>query len=142
MKPRISFFCEDVKLEFDQFFSFQWLERIITSEDKKLGEISFIFCDDNYLLKLNQQFLDHDTFTDIISFDYSLGNIISGDIYISIERVKDNASIFAVDFAEELRRVMAHGILHFCGFNDKTKKEEELMRRKENEKLLMFHVEH
>ena len=118
-----------------------WLSRIIISEDKKEGEISYIFCDDEYLLQINIQYLDHDTLTDIISFDYTMGNEISGDIFISVERVKDNAAEFNVSFDEELKRVMAHGILHYCGYKDKTEQDEIAMRQKEEEKIALFHVE-
>ena len=119
----------------------QWLSQVIVSEGKKEGEISYIFCDDDYLLEINKQYLDHDTLTDIISFDYTMGNEIGGDIFISVERVKDNAVDFNVTFEEELRRVMAHGVLHYCGFKDKIEADEQLMRNKEEEKIAMFHVE-
>ena len=119
----------------------QWIETIIESESLIVGEISYIFCDDEYLHNINVEYLNHDTLTDIISFDYREGDVISGDIFISIERVRENARDFKVDFQEELLRVMAHGILHYCGYGDKTEKEEELMRSKENEKIRMFHVE-
>lgn len=118
-----------------------WISRIIDSEDKTEGEINYIFCNDDYLLQKNIEFLNHDTLTDIISFDYTMGNLISGDIFISVERVKDNAANFNVPFEEELRRVMAHGILHYCGYKDKTDKESAIMRTKEEEKMNMFHVE-
>ena len=114
---------------------------VVGSEGKNLEEVSFIFCDDQYLLKLNQEYLDHDTYTDIISFDNSLGNALAGDIFISVDRVKENASDFGVEFEEELRRVLAHGILHFSGYKDKTEEQASLMRQKEDEKLKMFHVE-
>ena len=91
-----------------------------------------MFCDDDYLYKLNVEFLNHDTLTDIISFDYTVGNLIQGDIFISIERVKDNANDFNVSFEEELKRVMAHGVLHYCGYKDKTEEESLQMRTKEN----------
>ncbi|MGS2738865.1 rRNA maturation RNase YbeY [Sinomicrobium sp. M5D2P17] len=118
-----------------------WIEGTIVSEDKEPGEISYIFCDDEYLLGLNQKFLDHDTLTDIISFDYTEGKTIHGDIYISIERVWDNASEFGVSFEDELRRVMVHGVLHYCGYKDKSDEDAALMRTKEEEKMKMFHVE-
>lgn len=118
-----------------------WLSSIIASEGKKEGEVSYIFCDDDYLLKINIQYLDHDTLTDIISFDYTVGNEINGDVFISVERVKENASDYNVPFDIELRRVMAHGILHYCGYKDKSEAEEILMRNKEDEKIAMFHVE-
>jgi len=119
-----------------------WISRVIASEEKKEGEINYIFCDDDYLLNLNEQYLNHDTLTDIISFDYSMGNEIHGDIFISTERVIDNAADFKVSFEEELKRVMVHGVLHYCGYKDKTEEDEALMRSKEDEKIKMFHVEH
>lgn len=119
-----------------------WISAIIASEDKNEGEISYVFCDDEYLLQMNIQYLDHDTLTDIISFDYTIGREISGDIFISVERVKENADEFDVSFEDELRRVMAHGILHYCGYKDKSEEDEQIMRSKENEKIAMFHVEH
>ncbi len=119
-----------------------WISRVIASEEKKEGEINYIFCDDDYLLNLNEQYLNHDTLTDIISFDYSMGNEIHGDIFISTERVKDNATDFKVSFEEELKRVMVHGVLHYCGYKDKTEEDVALMRSKEDEKIKMFHVEH
>ena len=118
-----------------------WIETIIESEDFTEGEINFIFCDDSYLHKINVEYLDHDTFTDIISFDYTIGNLISGDIFISIERVKDNAKEYEVSFDKELLRVMSHGVLHYCGYKDKSVEDSNLMRQKENEKMEMFHVE-
>ncbi|MFV8269018.1 rRNA maturation RNase YbeY [Flavobacterium sp. GT2N3] len=118
-----------------------WLGTVITSENKKEGEINYIFCDDEYLYKINVEYLQHDTLTDIISFDYSMGNELHGDIFVSIERVKDNAADFNVSFEEELKRVLVHGILHYCGYKDKGEAEEFLMRSKEDEKIAMFHVE-
>ena len=118
-----------------------WISQVIESEDKTEGEINYIFCDDAYLLEKNIEFLNHDTLTDIISFDYTMGNLISGDIFISVERVKDNAVDFNVSFEEELRRVMAHGVLHYCGYKDKSEGDEQLMRSKEEEKMKLFHVE-
>lgn len=119
-----------------------WLSQVILSEDKKEGDINYIFCDDEYLLNLNEQYLDHDTLTDIISFDYTVGNELHGDIFISVERVQDNATDFNVTFDEELKRVLVHGILHYCGYKDKSESEEQVMRQKEEEKMKMFHVEH
>jgi len=118
----------------------EWLSEVIKSELKSEGEINYIFCDDDYLLEINKQYLDHDTLTDIISFDYSVGNELHGDIFISIQRVKENASDFNVSFDEELKRVMVHGVLHYCGYKDKSEKDESLMRQKEDEKMKMFHV--
>ena len=119
-----------------------WISSVIVSEDKKEGEINYIFCDDEYLLSLNEQYLNHDTLTDIISFDYSVGKELHGDIFISTERVLENAAEFKVSFEEELKRVMVHGVLHYCGYKDKSEEDEKLMRFKEDEKIKMFHVEH
>ncbi|WP_324720200.1 rRNA maturation RNase YbeY [Salinimicrobium sp. HB62] len=118
-----------------------WVKKVIASEGKKTGEISFIFCDDEYLLDINQKYLDHDTYTDIISFDASVGNILNGDIFISTQRVEENAGTYEVTFTEELKRVIIHGVLHFCGYKDKTTEQEQIMRKKEEEKMKMFHVE-
>ncbi len=115
-----------------------WISSIIALEGFKEEEINYIFCDDDYLFKLNVEFLNHDTLTDIISFDYSIGKIIQGDIFISIERVTDNASDFNTSFSDELHRVMAHGVLHYCGYKDKTDKDEALMRDKENHYLKLL----
>ena len=119
-----------------------WISRIIESEGFDEGEINYIFCDDEYLHKINVEYLDHDTLTDIISFDYTVGNLIQGDVFVSIERVHDNASDFNVSFEDELKRVLSHGVLHYCGYKDKSPKDEALMRSKEEEKMQMFHVEH
>ena len=136
----ISFNYElDFILENEAQYS-DWISNVISSEMKHEGEINYIFCDDNYLVEINQQYLDHDTLTDIISFDYSIGNELHGDIYISIERVRENAVDFNVSFEEELKRVLVHGVLHYCGYKDKNKEDEVLMRQKEEEKMKMFHV--
>ena len=113
----------------------RWISKIINYLKREEGEISYIFCDDQYLHKLNLEFLNHDTLTDIISFDNGLGNQINGDIFISVERVKENASKFNTTFENELHRVIIHGVLHYCGYKDKTKKDADLMRVKENKAL-------
>lgn len=117
-----------------------WLSQVIVSESKKEGDINYIFCDDEYLHKINMEYLDHDTLTDIISFDYSVGNELHGDIFVSVERVADNAKDFEVSFDEELKRVLVHGILHYAGYKDKSEEDELTMRQKEEEKIAMFHV--
>ncbi|CAA9196022.1 Endoribonuclease YbeY [Flavobacterium bizetiae] len=127
-------------LENEQAFA-DWLSAVIVSENKNEGEINYIFCDDDYLHKINVEYLNHDTLTDIISFDYTVGNELNGDIFVSVERVEDNAKDFNVSFIEELKRVLAHGILHYCGYKDKSDFEAELMRSKEDDKIAMFHVE-
>ena len=118
-----------------------WISNVITSENKKEGEINYIFCDDEYLLEINKEHLQHDYYTDIISFDYTVGNEINGDMFISVDRVKENAQDFNVSFDDELKRVIVHGVLHYCGYKDKSEEDELLMRNKEDEKLGMFHVE-
>ena len=116
----------------------EWISNVILSEGFEVGEINYIFCDDIYLHKINQEFLKHDTYTDIISFDYTLGKEVGGDIFISIERVLENAEKFNEVFETELHRVMIHGILHFMGYKDKTKKEKTLMRTKEDENIFIL----
>ena len=111
----------------------QWIKETIQNEGCSLGDINYIFCDDDYLHKINVEFLDHDTLTDIISFDYSVGKQLHGDIYISVERVEDNAKDFKVDFDVELSRVIIHGILHYCGYKDKTNEDAKVMRAKEEQ---------
>lgn len=138
----ISFNYEtDFKLDNEAQYE-DWISRIIESEGFDEGEINYIFCDDDYLHKINVEYLDHDTLTDIISFDYTVGNVLQGDIFVSVERVKDNANDFSVPFDDELKRVLSHGVLHYCGYKDKSPKDEALMRSKEEEKMQMFHVEH
>jgi rRNA maturation RNase YbeY len=118
-----------------------WITRVIASEGYQVGPISYIFCSDTYLLGLNSKFLEHDTLTDIITFDYGGGSQVAGDIFISIERVSENALHYKEDFENELRRVMVHGVLHLMGYDDKTKSDTDRMRAKETEKMKMFHVE-
>lgn len=137
----ISFNYElDFTLEQEDIYA-SWIENIIESENKILGEISYIFCDDDFLHNINMQYLNHDTLTDIISFDYTEGDVISGDIFISVVRVEDNANDFNVSFDEELKRVLVHGILHYCGYKDKSDSDVLMMRSKEEEKIKLFHVE-
>jgi len=137
----INFYSEN-DFEFQEKKSFDtWIRKVISSEEKQLGEINYIFCDDHYLYKINLKFLEHDTYTDIISFDNSEGDELNGDIFISTDRVTENAKEYNVDFSEELKRVIIHGILHLCGYGDKTESEAALMRQKEDEKIALFHVE-
>ncbi len=109
-----------------------WISEVIINEDCKEGELNYIFCDDEYLHKLNIEFLDHDTLTDVISFDYSVGKELHGDVFISVDRVKDNAEDLDVNFNDELHRVMIHGVLHYCGYKDKSDEESKVMRAKED----------
>ena len=115
-----------------------WIESVVVNNGCEIGEINYIFCDDAYLLKLNIEFLQHDTLTDVISFDNSLGKLIAGDIFISSERVLENAAEFKVTFEEEMQRVMIHGVLHYMGFKDKSEKDSIKMRGAENDALLLL----
>lgn len=110
----------------------EWISNVINEEDCKEGEINYIFCSDDYLHKINVEFLNHDTLTDIISFDYSVGKELHGDVYISIDRVKENATKYKVAFKDELARVMVHGVLHYCGYKDKSENEVIVMRSRED----------
>lgn len=118
-----------------------WVNRILVSEGFEAGQIDYIFCTDEYLLEINKKYLNHDTLTDIITFDYTKGVVVSGDIFVSVDRVKDNAEGFDVDVNNELLRVMSHGLLHLMGYGDKKDEEVIEMRTKEDEKIKMFHVE-
>jgi rRNA maturation RNase YbeY len=133
-------FETDFKIGSESVYS-DWATQVITSEGFILRQVDYIFCDDAYLLDINKKHLGHDTYTDIITFDYSEGKSIAGDVFISIERVKENAKKFEQEFQNELLRVMAHGVLHLMGYSDKSKKEIAVMRQKEEEKLNLFHVE-
>lgn len=113
----------------------EWIQKVVADNGFEIGEINYVFCDDNYLHKLNVEFLKHDTLTDIISFDNTLGKLISGDIFISIERVEENAKDFKVSFENELHRVMIHGVLHYMGFKDKSDDDKIKMRNAENQAL-------
>jgi probable rRNA maturation factor len=115
-----------------------WLKDVITKEGKEIGELVYVFCNDDYLIEKNMQFLKHDTLTDVITFDYCNEEIISGDILISTERVKENALKYEVDFLTELHRVMVHGLLHLLGYKDKNEKDAKTMREKENYYLIKF----
>ncbi len=138
MKNNIIFHTEcDYKIKNPSIVS-GWLIKSAKSESRVIGNVNYIFCNDDYLLKKNQKYLQHDALTDIIAFDYSEENILNGDIYISVERIKENAVIFTVPFEEELNRVIIHGLLHLMGFKDKTKGEAKTMREKENFYLSRF----
>ena len=123
----------EFNLENESVYS-NWIARIIESEEYLIGEINYIFCDDEYLHTINVQYLNHDTLTDIISFDYTEGKVIFWRYFISTERVHDNAIDFNVSFNEELKRVMVHGVLHYCGYKDKSDSDVQIMRQKEEEK--------
>lgn len=128
----IQFFFENIeKINIESSMNI-WLENIIVSEGKKMGDINYIFCDDEHLLKINIDYLKHDYYTDIITFDYVKGKTISADIFVSLPRILENNELFSKDFKTEFKRVLAHGILHLCGYKDKTPREIEVMRGKEN----------
>ena len=129
----ITIFNEDVDFQdYSVEEKTKWINSIISNYSKIPGELTYIFCSDGYLLNLNIEHLNHDTLTDIITFDYTKTGIISGDIFISIDRIEENAKKFQVSFQEELNRVMAHGVLHLIGFKDKTDEEKKEMRQAEN----------
>jgi len=129
----IAFFFEDItSFETNQDFIKNQLQQLIIEEGKEPGDISVIFCSDEYLLEMNKKHLQHDYYTDIITFNYVDDLLISGDLFISADRIKDNAVKFGVAFLEELYRVIFHGVLHLIGYNDKTEAEQKVMRQKEN----------
>ena len=131
----IFFHNENVSLSTDEELVVKWINKSVNSLGFTIGELSFIFCSDEYLKKINVKYLNQDFFTDVITFDYSKEKLLFGDIYISTDRVKENAKIYSSYFNEELFRVIIHGVLHLCGFNDKTEEEKNLIRSKENEFL-------
>ncbi len=139
MKPTIRFYNEDIRFVLPQKANYRsWIATVAQQFGKKVGELTFIFCSDDYLLSINKQFLAHDYFTDIITFDYGTEDTIAGDIYISIDRVQDNASKFLVDKNLELQRVVIHGVLHLCGLKDKSENDQKNMRKAEEDALLLF----
>ena len=134
----VSFHRENVSLNADEKLIIKWLTNSVNSLDYSIGELSFVFCSDDYLRKLNIKHLNQNYFTDVITFDYSKEMSLIGDVFISTERVKENAKLFNVSFNEELFRVIIHGVLHLCGFKDKTKEEKAEMRSKENNFLSLI----
>jgi len=127
------FFTEDIRFEFKQKLQTKrWLRFVAESEIRKLGDINIIFCSDSYLLDINMKYLQHDYFTDIITFDYCEGKLLSGDLFISIDSVRENAEFYQVEFSDELNRVIVHGLLHLIGYDDHTEEELKTMRAKEN----------
>jgi rRNA maturation RNase YbeY len=135
----IEFICEGVdmpKLDFDLLRS--WIQQVASAHDRKVGEICYCFCDDPYILKVNNDFLKHDYFTDVITFDYCRGKRISGDVVISLDTVLSNSELVGARYEDELNRVIIHGILHLCGINDKGPGEREVMERHENEALSLL----
>lgn len=129
----ISYYTQDIDFTFkNKAANSQWLKVVAESEIRRLGQISIIFCSDNYILDINMKYLQHDYFTDIITFDYCKGDKLSGDLFISIDSVRENARTYGVEFLEELYRVMVHGLLHLIGYDDHTKAQKVQMRAKED----------
>lgn len=129
----VRYFFEDTDFQFKpKRFTSSWLKTVAESEIRKLGDVNIIFCSDNYILDINQRYLQHDYFTDIITFDYCDGNILSGDLFISVESVRENALEYDTEFDEELNRVIVHGILHLVGYDDHAEDDIVVMRSKEN----------
>jgi metalloprotein, YbeY/UPF0054 family len=137
----IKFVFEDIKaFKLDRKLLKNWLTETIKFEGKSVGDIIYIFCSDSYLLKINKEYLNHDYYTDIITFDYVTNKLISGDIFVSYDRVVENSSIYDVSITNELCRVMIHGILHLLGYKDKSDKDQLIMREKENYYLNILDV--
>lgn len=135
----IEFYNEEISLPEINFEKvIDWITKIVEANSKKLGSITYIFCSDNYILQINKEYLNHDYFTDIITFNYNEGENISGDIFISLDTVADNAKEYGVTYNNELLRVIIHGVLHLVGYNDKTDEEQEEMTQKEDEALNIF----
>ena len=129
----VSFFNQDTAFAFKyKRLTAKWLKQVAASEAKKIGDVSVIFCSDNYLLDVNIKYLSHDYYTDIITFDYCEGSVLSGDLFISVDSVRENASFYGVEFEEELNRVIVHGLLHLIGYDDHSDEDIAVMRAKEN----------
>lgn len=133
INTKINFYSQDIVFTLRNKNALKkWVKYALVNESREAGEISFIFCSDNYLLNLNKEYLSHDTFTDIITFDYTENKIIKGDVFISIDRVNENAVKFGTALQMELKRVIIHGVLHLCGYKDKNKSDRLVMREKED----------
>lgn len=129
----ISYFTEDTDFRFKgRALNNRWLRMVAESEIKRVGDLSIIFCSDNYILDVNMRYLQHDYFTDIITFDYCEGNRLSGDLFISVDSVRENALFYGTEFSDELNRVMVHGLLHLIGYDDHTEEDQKTMREKED----------
>lgn len=129
----VSYFTEDIVFPFkEKRLTSRWLKFVAESEAKRLGDVAVIFCSDNYILDVNIKYLQHDYYTDIITFDYCEGNRLSGDLFISVDSVRENASFYGTEFADELNRVIVHGLLHLIGYDDHAEEDIALMRAKEN----------
>ena len=134
----IRYFCEDIRFTYkNKLANNRWLKMVAGSEIRKIGDINVIFCSDNYILDVNMKYLQHDYFTDIITFNYCEGKVLSGDLFISVDSVRENSIEFGTDFEEELHRVIVHGVLHLIGYDDHTEEDKKVMRQKENYYLQM-----
>jgi probable rRNA maturation factor len=135
----VEIYFEDTEnLDLSPDFFVEWFKDVAQREGKELGDITLVFCSDDYLLEINQQHLSHDYYTDIITFDYCFEDVVSGDLFISVDRVKENAKEFNYSFEHELHRVSIHGVLHLCGYKDKGEADEKLMREKEDASLALI----
>jgi rRNA maturation RNase YbeY len=135
----IQYFNEDIAFpKVKKRITSSWIKQVIFLEEKRVGDISFIFCSDEYLLDVNRKYLNHDYYTDIITFDDVEGNVINGDIIISVDRVKENSIEFQTSFENEIHRIIIHGVLHLLGYKDKVKKDKILMTQKEDLYLKLF----
>jgi rRNA maturation RNase YbeY len=135
----IEYYSEDIEMPvIDRKLITTWVKEVAKTYGKRVGDISYIFCSDEKILEVNRQYLQHDYYTDIITFDYTSGNRIGGDLFISLETVKTNSEKFETDYAEELNRTIIHGILHLCGINDKGPGEREIMEENENKALALL----
>ena len=130
--------CETEIPAIDQKRISDWVNRVVVNNGGEIGEINYYFCSDDYLLQMNREHLNHDYYTDIITFDYTVANIISGDLFISIDTVRDNAEEYKCEYFEELYRVIIHGVLHLLGIDDKTDEDQEIMTQKEDESLVLL----
>ena len=129
----IAYYTQDTDFVFKgKQFNNKWLRMVAESDIKRIGDISIIFCSDNYILDINMKYLQHDYFTDVITFDYCEGDKLSGDLFISVDTVRENAKLYNTDFNDELNRVMVHGILHLIGYDDHSQKDKQLIRKKED----------
>lgn len=129
----IRYFCEDIKFDFkDKLLNNRWLKLVAESEIRRIGDINIIFCSDPYILDVNLKYLQHDYFTDIITFDYCEGKTLSGDLFISIDSVRENSIFYGTEFIDELHRVIVHGVLHLIGYDDHCDEDIKVMREKEN----------
>ena len=138
----IAYYAEEVKLPAIKKKAVgDWIRKVASLYGKRTGDISYIFCSDEKILEINKQYLQHDYYTDIISFDYTEGTKISGDLFISLDTVKSNSDMFGTNYVEELHRIIIHGVLHLCGINDKGPGEREIMTAKENEALTLLSEE-